>query len=158
MSDKPQLPADDFKFDYKSREMEKGKTVCVACINESRSHQIPGEYEHICGKQLPDDTLEEIRLNAKAFAAGMWPGETKYDTRQRGYVASVHEAVAKEYATKLQDSDKKIELLIKSRQNQNDWIHVAHALLSKFISRHEAGLFPDMFIYKEIKTFLDGTK
>jgi hypothetical protein len=31
-------------------------------------------------------------------------------------------------------------------------------LLEKFISRHEAGLLPDMFIYKEIKTFLDGTK
>lgn len=32
----------------------------------------------------------------------------------------------------------------------------ARTLLLKFISRHEAGLLPDMFIYKEIKTFLDG--
>jgi hypothetical protein len=34
----------------------------------------------------------------------------------------------------------------------------ARALLSKFISRHEAGLLPDRFIYNDIKTFLDGTK
>jgi hypothetical protein len=32
----------------------------------------------------------------------------------------------------------------------------ARALLEKFISRHEAGLLPDRFIYNEIKTFLDG--
>jgi predicted nuclease with TOPRIM domain len=31
-------------------------------------------------------------------------------------------------------------------------------LLKKFISRHEAGLLPDRFIYDEIKTFLDGAK
>lgn len=37
-------------------------------------------------------------------------------------------------------------------------LDAAHALLSKFISRHEAGLLPDRFIYDEIKTFLDGTK
>jgi hypothetical protein len=30
----------------------------------------------------------------------------------------------------------------------------ARGLLQKFISRHEAGLLPDMFIYKEIKNFL----
>lgn len=34
----------------------------------------------------------------------------------------------------------------------------ARTLLEKFISRHEAGLLPDRFIYEEIKTFLDGTK
>lgn len=34
----------------------------------------------------------------------------------------------------------------------------ARVLLEKFISRHEAGLLPDRFIYDEIKTFLDGTK
>jgi hypothetical protein len=34
----------------------------------------------------------------------------------------------------------------------------ARSLLEKFISRHEAGLLPDRFIYDEIKTFLDGTK
>jgi len=32
----------------------------------------------------------------------------------------------------------------------------ARTLLKQFISRHEAGLLPDMFIYNEIKTFLDG--
>lgn len=34
----------------------------------------------------------------------------------------------------------------------------AEKLLAKFISRHEAGLLPDTFIYNEIKTFLDGSK
>lgn len=32
----------------------------------------------------------------------------------------------------------------------------ASKLLEKFISRHEAGLLPDRFIYQEIKQFLDG--
>ena len=36
--------------------------------------------------------------------------------------------------------------------------HTARTLLEKFISRHEAGLLPDRFIYEQIKTFLDGTK
>lgn len=34
----------------------------------------------------------------------------------------------------------------------------AERLLDKFMARHEAGLLPDVFIYNEIKTFLDGTK
>lgn len=34
----------------------------------------------------------------------------------------------------------------------------AKQLLEKFISRHEAGLLPDMHIYNEIKSFLDGSK
>jgi hypothetical protein len=37
-------------------------------------------------------------------------------------------------------------------------LQVSRALFEKFISRHEAGLLPDAFIYNEIKTFLDGTK
>lgn len=37
-------------------------------------------------------------------------------------------------------------------------LDTARALLSKFISRHEAGLLPDRFIYLEIKQFLDGTQ
>lgn len=36
--------------------------------------------------------------------------------------------------------------------------HVAIKLLKKFISRHEAGLLPDVHIYNEIKSFLDGSK
>lgn len=34
----------------------------------------------------------------------------------------------------------------------------AERLLDKFMARHEAGLLPDIFIYNEIKSFLDGTK
>src|ERR1044072_9020264 len=49
----------DFSFDYKSRDWENSnsKPVCVACLNESRAHQIPGSYEHICGKQI-DNTQQ----------------------------------------------------------------------------------------------------
>jgi hypothetical protein len=35
-------------------------------------------------------------------------------------------------------------------------LHQARTLIEKFISRHEGGLLPDMFIYNEIKNFLDG--
>jgi hypothetical protein len=34
----------------------------------------------------------------------------------------------------------------------------ARTLLEKFISRHEAGLLPDMTLYNEINSFLNGTK
>lgn len=34
----------------------------------------------------------------------------------------------------------------------------ARDLLRIFISRHEAGLLPDRFIYNDIKSFLDGQK
>jgi hypothetical protein len=74
---------------------------------------------------------------------------------------------ATEYATKLHHAQQEIESLtnqlkghagvsnenMKLLQREND---KARTLLEKFISRHEAGLPPDRFIYNEIKTFLDG--
>lgn len=124
--------------------------------------------------QFPTEILEEINLNAMAFAAGMWPGETNYDSRQREYVASVHETVAKEYAIKLHQAENKIEdkdneierlrrIVSKHKsgrtyQDQKSDIENMRTLLEKFISRHEAGLLPDRFIYDEIINFLDGTK
>jgi hypothetical protein len=159
-------------FDYKSRDWEKSmsKPVCVACLNESRTHQIPGEYEHICGKQpannasdtqLPAEVVEEIKAEAKSYAQNFtFPHFWDEDNEEFALpvVEQVYEEIATEYATKLHDRDQKIALLTKARKSETEFIDKAIALLEKFISRHEAGLLPDRFIYNEIKTFLDGTK
>lgn len=72
---------------------------------------------------------------------------------------------ATEWATKLHEADKKIRSLSSVIATHNRTynrvsteLFEARALLEKFISRHDAGLLPDRFIYDEIKTFLDGTK
>jgi phytoene/squalene synthetase len=77
--------------------------------------------------QLPAETLEEINGSAEEFA--------KYSDADQQKIAAAWRAGATAYATKYE---------------------AARSLLSKFISRHEAGLLPDRFIYDEIKTFLDG--
>jgi hypothetical protein len=85
------------------------------------------------------------------------------------YAADKQNTGATEYATKLIRAEQEIESLTKQLKGHagvsNENIKLlkqenekARALLEKFISRHEAGLLPDRFIYNEIKQFLDGTK
>jgi hypothetical protein len=109
-----------------------------------------------------------------------------YQIRQWECAADGWEDGATEYATKLQlekddnqvnlqeitnlsnlvkEKDERIRLLSKAcgefdNENQDNYKgrKEARALLEKFISRHEAGLLPDRFIYNEIKQYLDGTK
>jgi len=85
--------------------------------------------------QLPADLKEEIRMSAMAFAAGMWPGETKHDEKQREYVAAVHEAGAAEYAINL---------------------HRAMEYLNLLLSAQLCDLKAPDHLINEIKTFLDG--
>lgn len=61
-----------------------------------------------------------------------------------------------EHEGRLHDRDKKIDLLMKSRRNQNEFIDKAIALLEKVAYRHEGGLLPDRLLYHDIKKFLDG--
>jgi hypothetical protein len=97
----------EMQFDYKSRDWEKEQNnpVCVACLNESRTHQIPGEHEHICGKQtpntqLPAEWLNEVKQKAAAYTKD-------YDSRSfHQDIYNAHEAGATEYATKLYAADK----------------------------------------------------
>lgn len=79
-----------------------------------------------------------------------------------------------EYATKLHQVETEIEdkaneierlrrIVSKHKsgrtyQEQKSKIENMRTLLEKFISRHEAGLLPDRFIYNDIKSFLDGQK
>jgi hypothetical protein len=100
--------------------------------------------------QLPADLLKEIDVNANAYLGTKVGAEFSMGAFD-GYITG-----ATEYAAKLHDRDRKIELLIKSRHNQIEFIDKAIALLEKVIARHEAGLLPDRFIYHEIKNFLDG--
>jgi hypothetical protein len=97
--------------------------------------------------QLPAEVVTDIHTKADTYIKSSDDEGTEWGA----YVAG-----AAEYATKLHDRDQKIELLTKARKSEAEFIDKAIALLSKFISRHEAGLLPDRFIYDEIKTFLDG--
>ena len=83
--------------------------------------------------ELPAEVLEEINSKAEAFANKYLNG--KVNTNDFAIIEDTYNACATEYAKKL---------------------HQSRALLEKFISRHEAGLLPDRFIYQEIKNFLDG--
>jgi hypothetical protein len=112
--------------------------------------------------QLPADVITRVATEAKQFAFynyvaaaihpnakfedwDTWPEQARvccyaiihYMTRPDICWPYPQPTVPMEYATKL---------------------HTARTLLEKFISRHEGGLLPDTFIYKEIKSFLDGTK
>src|ERR1044071_6020936 len=51
-----------------------------------------------------------------------------------------------------------MKLLKEENVKERTKLHAARALLEKVIYRHEGGLLPDRLLYKEIKTFLDGTK
>ena len=63
-----------------------------------------------------------------------------------------------EYATKLHHAQQEYSKVSTMFLDLDAKHEQARALLQKFISRHEAGLLPDRFIYNEIKQFLDGTQ
>lgn len=113
--------------------------------------------------QLPAEWLEEIKLNAKAFAAGMWPGGTNHDSRQREYVAAVHEVCATEYAIKLHQVEQENKVLngdIEVRdydiKEYNKEIKAARALLEKVMASESFPKLRDHQLANEIKTFLNG--
>jgi DNA repair exonuclease SbcCD ATPase subunit len=64
--------------------------------------------------------------------------------------------VVLERCKRLHHEEKKNDLLEEALEHWNNKATGAIDLLKKFISRHEAGLLPDRFIYDEIKQFLDG--
>lgn len=87
--------------------------------------------------------------------------------RDRIYLAMEEYKVAgaTEYAIKLHQANQEIEelrrrLIISEAACSalNEQETEARDLLRIFISRHEAGLLPDRFIYNDIKSFLDGQK
>lgn len=61
-------------------------------------------------------------------------------------------------ADQLAEAQRKLLLTKTSLEIVGEKYVAARNLLEKFISRHEAGLLPDRFIYNEIKQFLDGAK
>jgi hypothetical protein len=76
-----------------------------------------------------------------------------------GYVQGFidgHESGATEYANQLHQAQQEFGRVSTMFLDLDTKHEQARALLQKFISRHEAGLLPDRFIYDEIKTFLDG--
>src|SRR5690349_10040030 len=99
--------------------------------------------------QLPDEVVVQIEKEALEYGWHI-PDCLPHIAYRRG---------ATEYASKLHQAQQEIESLkqtvelhLKSLSIRNEYVVKAMALLEKFISRHEAGLFPDMFIYNEIKT------
>jgi DNA repair ATPase RecN len=129
--------------------------------------------------QLPAEVVSEISNKAETLYNQLDSLAREYDQHEYGlpYVENRTwhiEAMLTEYATKqyqaqqecaskLHDADKKFRSLssaFASHKRTHDRISeelsTARSLLAKFILRHEGGLLPDTFIYKEIKTFLDG--
>lgn len=110
--------------------------------------------------QLPTEILESIELKAEHEAALQF--HPVYSPDQNTACRICYRNGAKEYATKLllaQQENKELKDQIeKYVLDGRDKDFKARTLLEKFISRHEAGLLPDRFIYQEIKTFLDGKK
>jgi hypothetical protein len=123
--------------------------------------------------QLPADWAEEIKQCAvRNIKTPGWGESVQIETGI---------ACATEYATKQFQAQQEIESLTNQLKNHgkvsdenmkmlrqenedkdlliemyNVRYNTARTLLQKFISRHEAGLLPDRFIYNEIKNFLDG--
>jgi hypothetical protein len=64
-----------------------------------------------------------------------------------------HGNISNENMKLLRQENEDKDLLIEMYNTRHN---KARTLLQKFISRHEAGLLPDRFIYDEIKQFLDG--
>lgn len=86
----------------------------------------------------------QIEQEAKSSAADFnyFPDSEECVDLESAYVTG-----ATKYAEKWQDAEQRAtELRIISTKQRN--------LLEKFISRHEAGLLPDRFIYDEIKSYL----
>lgn len=121
--------------------------------------------------QLPAEVLESIELKAEHEAALQF--HPVYSPDQNTACRICYRNGAKEYATLLHQAKDEIDVKAneierlrrivskhksgRTYQEQKSRIENMCALLEKFISRHEAGLLPDRFIYNEIKTFLDGT-
>lgn len=130
-------------------------------------------------KQLPAEVLAEVNEFVKDkinIEREYWNSNPSADhDRAKTYVAGYGKGIsagATEYANKLRQAESEIEdkaneierlrrIVSKHKsgrtyQEQKSAIENMRALLEKFISRHEAGLLPDRFIYDEIKTYLDG--
>lgn len=134
-------------------------------------------------QQLPAEVVVEINKKAEDYMGYIDMSSASYSDIEPYEVKDAWKAGATEYATKLQQAQQEIESLTNQLKNHgkvadenmkllrqenedkdlliemyNVKHNTARALLSKFISRHEAGLLPDRFLYDEIKKFLDGKK
>jgi hypothetical protein len=117
-------------------------------------------------QQLPAEVVAEIKNKATHYAnldVGDYAKLTPSKVDEWYQCREDYTAGATEYATKLHQVEQENKELKQSLTISeaacsvlNEQEKAACALLSKFISRHEAGLLPDRFIYEEIKTFLDG--
>jgi len=127
--------------------------------------------------QLPAEVLDKLKAEAKSKAGNTTEERSAWFTCATEYATKLLQAEQeiaqlkqwKAEATELLNPildygqskeaniplGKSITTTVLDRCKQ---FETARTLLSKFISRHEAGLLPDRFIYQEIKNFLDGTK
>jgi flagellar biosynthesis/type III secretory pathway protein FliH len=108
--------------------------------------------------QLPAEVEIEIAAKAEAIFERMKEhAESEWDVKYAEGFAEGWADCASEYAAKLHDSDQKIELLMKARKSEAEFIDKAIALLGKLVTNQHAFILPEK-IHNEIKTFLDGTK
>jgi hypothetical protein len=116
-------------------------------------NELPADIEKRINEQFDRHTCSNgMRIDIKKFVSEVISE----------YATKLHQA-EQEHASKLHDAEKKIRSLSsvigihkRTADRVISELFEARALLEKFISRHEGGLLPDMFIYEEIKKFLDG--
>jgi hypothetical protein len=107
--------------------------------------------------ELPAEVMEKLNREALEKYPAKWHRvQMGLPTDLNEYERELWLSGATEYAAKLHDRDKKIELLMKSRQNQNEFIHKATDLLGQFLKKYDSLYEWKDGLYREIKSFLDG--
>lgn len=109
--------------------------------------------------QLPAEVREEIKTKAINYSIVLVEAKA-YQAGATEYAIKLHEAQQEIKALKgsIETHKRSYDARSKDYNELDEKFEIAEELLKKFISRHEAGLLPDRFIYNDIKSFLDGTK
>jgi hypothetical protein len=149
----PQLPAEvtkEIQNLAEAKMLEMDRKIKEGISEESRHHFLTGYTEGVAAgateyaAKLLDCDKVNAALEEKVRGLEEWKSQAMY------LLDPLYEYGDKSKEIKLGES---ITTFILNRCEKYE---AARALLEKFISRHEAGLLPDRFIYDEIKTFLDG--
>lgn len=123
---------------------------------ESLTNQLKKQNE------VQDENLKLLRAENESLQR--WKEEAKqllnpiWDFADKNLGVPLGECKVKSVMKYIENSDTVLALYKQADKTNSDLIENAVTLLEKFISRHEAGLLPDRFIYNEIKQYLDGTK
>lgn len=111
--------------------------------------------------QLPAEVVNTIIQQSKEYAKKLqWPSTWSTDRRggAKEDAANDWQAGATEYATKLHQAEQERELWKKESIGKTEMLLESRVLLEKFLKKYDSLYEWKDGLYREIKTFLDGTK